>query len=405
MKLRKKILFALGLSICLLAGCSDKNPVDGGTVTPTEKPTVTATATPTEVPTVTATPTEVPTVTATPTVTPTVTATPTATPTVTPTPTEDPDLLFVKSYLTGHEIRAKYYYGRPVAVMFNNLKASCPQSAIGRASFVYEAPVRGGVTQLMCVFENSRSLFEQTEIGSVGSGYTQFVDYAASLDAIYVHNGGADDIASALEIAQVDALDAVSDVSKDSFYVKDDTQAPNHLYTDGAGLEQALELGKYRMAYKEDYVPWCTFFNGYLKNATPAHRVYPGYSYNAPCFEYDTKSQVYYRYQFEDKQVDELDKLSLGETRLGYDNIILEYTSWSYVDEESGTLKLDTHTKNKGKYITNGAMIDITWERDENGTVQYKDMDGNPLVIRSGKTWVCVILDTEADKVKIEASR
>ncbi len=396
MKLRKKILFALGFSICLMTGCSDKNPVDGGTVTPTEKPTVTATATPTEVPTVTATPTEVPTVTATPTVTPT------ATPTVTPTPITNLDPGIGKSYLTGLNIVKKdgderIWYGRPIAVMFNNLKASYPQSYIGAASVVYEAPIEGGFTHLMGIFENYKPFLNCKEIGSVGGTRDYFMDYAAGFDAVYVHNEESEDIALMVEDAPIDNLSSISGVGIDSFYRAENRQAPYNVYTSGELVHKGIELGKYRMDYKEDYVSCYTFSkNGYnqiyLANAMPAYRVYPGYSYNMPWFEYNAKEQKYYRYQF-------------GEKQFTCKNIILEYTSWSYADEESGTLKLDTHTKNKGKYITNGAAIDITWERDKNGTVQYKDMDGNPLVINVGKTWVCVILDTEADKVKMEASR
>ncbi len=401
MKLRKKILFALGLSICLLAGCSDKNPVDGGTVTPTEKPTVTATATPT------ATPTTKPTIT--PTSTPIVTATPTAI----PTPTKRPEEIeFVGGYLNGNTVYKKHWYGRPIAVMFNNLKASCPQAGLKGAQVVYEAPIEGGITQLMGLYENYSNFSQFEKLGSVGSGRVYFMDYAASFDAIYVHDGESEDVNSTLESAQVDKLSSMSGVGIDAFQRVDDKQAPNNVYTSGESIQKAIELGKYRMDYKEDYVPCYTFSEGrkdiYLMNATSAYRVYPGYSYTNPWFEYNAEDGLYYRYQFGEKLTDELEasqEQSWLVDKSGYKNIIFEYTSWSYADEESGTLKLNTYGKNKGKYITNRAAIDITWERDKNGTVQYKDMDGNPLVINWGSTWVCVILDTEADKVKFETSR
>ncbi len=42
--------------------------------------------------------------------------------------------------------------------MLNNLKPACPQAGIANAGVVYEAPVEGGITRLMGVFEDYDNL-------------------------------------------------------------------------------------------------------------------------------------------------------------------------------------------------------------------------------------------------------
>lgn len=72
-----------------------------------------------------------------------------------PTPAEDalPEGM-VKSYLTGEPVAEVQGRRRPVAVMLSNIISACPQSGISRAGVIYEAPVEGGITRLMGLFEN-----------------------------------------------------------------------------------------------------------------------------------------------------------------------------------------------------------------------------------------------------------
>ena len=60
---------------------------------------------------------------------------------------------------------------------------------------------------------------------------------------------------------------------------------------------------------------------------------------------------------------------------------------------------------NVGKYIVNGKAIDITWKKHEPwGATFYYDSNGNQITMDTGKTWVCIIQDTYADRVEILGS-
>ena len=72
----------------------------------------------------------------------------------------------VKSYLTGENVPESIGRRRPVAVMLGNNISGAPQSGIGHAGVVYEAPVEGNITRLMGIFEDYDGL---ERIGSVRS--------------------------------------------------------------------------------------------------------------------------------------------------------------------------------------------------------------------------------------------
>ena len=58
------------------------------------------------------------------------------------------------SFLTGEPRDPEAVNERPLAVMFNNLEAGCPQYGIEEASIIYEAPVEGRITRLMGLYED-----------------------------------------------------------------------------------------------------------------------------------------------------------------------------------------------------------------------------------------------------------
>ena len=58
----------------------------------------------------------------------------------------------VRSFLTGKLVPESVGRQRAISVMLNNIYDALPQSGIGNASIVYEAPVEGGITRLMGIF-------------------------------------------------------------------------------------------------------------------------------------------------------------------------------------------------------------------------------------------------------------
>ncbi len=381
MKNRRKILVALGVGVCLILGIvflnNNRNDSQENVT-----PTPTATPTPTE------------------TLTPTVTLTSTTTPTPEPTPTETPiPEGQVVSYLTGEFVAEEIGRRRPVAVMLNNIKEACPQAGISDASVVYEAPVEAGITRLMGIFEDYDNL---DKIGSVRSCRDYYLNYAMGFNAIYAHFGAssyANDIIDNND--EIDNIDGMTGKASNVFYRTSDRKAPHNAYTSGDRLLAGIKKHKYSNKYDSDFEPGYQFCDVNdeidLENGAEAYKISISYTTNKPWFEYNEEDKLYYRYQFGGKQIDQL----TGK-QLAYKNIILQYSDWKYYPDNY-CLNIDTNTANKGKYIVNGEAIDITWKKEsEYAPTIYYDKDGNQITLDTGKTWVCIVLDSQVKNVKIE---
>lgn len=345
-----------------------------------------------------------------------VTPTPTATPQPTqevaePTPetliAEEPDPTpepipegYVVSYLTGEYVPETIGRRRPVAVMLNNLKPACPQAGIANAGVVYEAPVEGGITRLMGVFEDYDNL---EKIGSVRSCRDYYIFYASGFNAIYTHYGQSAYALPFLELPEVNNLSGLAGYGDQVFYRTTDRKSPHNAYTSFEGIQKGIEINDYSQEYDEDFQPGYAFCGVdeevNLPGDTQASIVKPGYFLNEPWFEYNPEDKLYYRYQYGDKQIDQL----TGE-QIAYKNIILQYSSWRNYDE-NGYLNIDVDVANVGKYIVNGKAIDITWKKHTPwGATFYYDTAGNQITMDTGTTWVCIIQDTYADRVEILGS-
>lgn len=375
MKKYAKLIIALGLAGgIMLTGCQ-KNESGSAEPTATPEPTEEATEE--------------------------VTPEPTAMAAEEPEPTEDPiPDGYVVSYLTGEYVPEAIGRRRPVAVMLNNLRPACPQAGIANAGVVYEAPVEGGITRLMGVFEDYDNL---EKIGSVRSCRDYYIFYASGFDAIYTHYGQSAYALPFLELPEVNNISGLAGYDDQVFYRTTDRKSPHNAYTSFEGIQKGIEINGYSQEYAEDFQPGYAFCGVddevELPGETEANVVKPGYFLNEPWFEYNPEDKLYYRFQYGDKQIDQL----TGE-QIAYKNIILQYSSWRKYDEH-GYLNIDVDEPNVGKYIVNGKAIDITWKKHTPwGATFYYDTNGNQITMDTGKTWVCIIQDTYADRVEILGS-
>ena len=301
----------------------------------------------------------------------------------------------MRSYLSGEWVEEEIGKRRPIAVMLNNIEVAVPQSGIENADIVYEAPVEGGLTRLMGIFENYDSL---DKIGSVRSSRLYYVYFAKEFDAVYVHYGQAiyaESLLNSISIQNLNCLQLEGTV----FYRTSDRKAPHNAYTSADGIAKGIASKGYRENYEDSYTGHYLFNEEEQEinlNGTSAVKVTPGYQVNKPWFEYHADDGLYYRSQYGDKQIDDLTN-----QQLTYKNIIMQYVN--YYDYGDGYLNITVNGSGKGKYITNGKAIDITWKKDtEFGPTRYYDESGTEIVLNRGKTWVCIIQNDRTNKIEIE---
>ena len=253
------------------------------------------------------------------------------------------------------------------------------------------------------------SYTEAPQRGQVPTASRSFLPAANSLvncssgAAIYTHYGQSAYALPFLELPEVNNISGLAGYGDQVFYRTTDRKSPHNAYTSFEGIQKGIEINGYSQEYAEDFQPGYAFCGVddevELPGETEANVVKPGYFLNEPWFEYNPEDKLYYRFQYGDKQIDQL----TGE-QIAYKNIILQYSSWRKYDEH-GYLNIDVDEPNVGKYIVNGKAIDITWKKHTPwGATFYYDTNGNQITMDTGKTWVCIIQDTYADRVEILGS-
>ena len=318
----------------------------------------------------------------------------------------DPNALpdgMMRSWLSGFPVDEKIGNRRPVAIMLNNLEAAQPMSGVAEADVVYEYVVEGAITRLMGLFENYDNL---DKIGSVRSCREYFVYTALEFDAIYMHFGQAAYALSLLEEDYVNNLNGLGEAGDTCFYRTTDRKAPHNVYTSAKGIEAGIK----KLGYREDH------YDGYKgkfkfcdldkevtnEGGIEITHMEPKYRINKPWFDYNPETKKYERFQYDGPHIDGL----TGE-QLAYDNVIFQYNFWTQLDEKD-YLAFDCHSGGSFQYFTHGKMVMGTWQREMNednynmSAIRYYDADGNELVINNGKTFVCVIQNTEVENVVLE---
>lgn len=320
--------------------------------------------------------------------------------------TPDPNALepgMMRSYLSGFPVDEKIGNRRPVAIMLNNLEAAQPMSGVSYADVVYEYVVEGSITRLMGLFENYDEL---DKIGSVRSCREYFVYTALEFDAIYMHFGQASYAVDLLGRDYVNNLNGLGEAGDTCFYRTSDRKAPHNVYTSASGIEAGIKKLGYRENHEEGYAGKFKFcdLNTEVTNegGSSAKHIEPQYRINKPWFDYNESTGKYDRYQYDGPQIDDL----TGE-QISFDNVILQYNKWVQLDEKD-YLAFDCHAGGVIQYCTKGKMVPGLWVRDINdenydlSAIRYYDMDGNEIEINNGKTFICVIQDTEIEKVVVE---
>lgn len=309
----------------------------------------------------------------------------------------------MRSYLSGLPVDEKIGNRRPIAIMLNNLEAAQPMCAISRADVVYEYVVEGAITRFMGLFEDYEDL---DKIGSVRSCREYYVYTALEFDAIYMHFGQASYAVELLERDYVDNLNGLGKAGDTSFYRTTDRQAPHNVYTSAAGIDAGIKKLRYRRDHYDGYsgkFKFCDLDKEVTnEGGSPATHIEPKYKINKPWFDYNEKTGKYDRFQYGGPQMDEL----TGE-QISYDNVILQYNLWAQLDDKD-YLAFDCHSGGFIQYCTKGKCVLGTWARDVNednydmSAIRYYDNEGNELEINNGKTFICVIQNTEVENVVVE---
>ncbi len=292
----------------------------------------------------------------------------------TPTSTE-PDDGLVSRWLDGIRVPEEEANLLPRAVMIENHVDARPLAGINDASLVFEATVEGGITRLMAVFNASTTV---NEIGPVRSARPYYVEWAQSLDAIYVHVGGSPEALN--RIGGLSTFRNLDEMAGESYFWRSRIRAaPHNVFTSSENLDE-VQSDKEWEAGK--FTPWIfmdeddEFEPGKIRDITIP---FDG-SYKVKWI-YDEDSNSYERYLRGQR-----DKDKKG-SKINAKNILVISTDQSVLDDV-GRLFIRTTGEGKGWYFYGGEAKEIVWSRKAGTFYKIKTPDDREVAFLRGNTWI-----------------
>jgi len=273
----------------------------------------------------------------------------------------------------------------PVAVMYDNHSLARPQSGLAMADVIYEAPVEGGATRLMAIFNFNKQI---DEIGPVRSARPYFVNWAAEYNALYVHAGGSPEALQLIKRSPIYDLNEISGIGTLYFYRHSQKSAPHNLFTSSGRLLQALE--NFSLQDRQIGV-YDNFF--YQVNEQPVNEPIKSLSidfadglvYDAD-FRYDSETGFFTRYQNNQIKYDGWQNLPIQVA-----NIIVQIIPTETVVDNVGRLSLDIVGKGRGYLWQKSGRQEINWEK----TTEYSSTEfynqGKEIILLPGLTWILVV--------------
>jgi len=275
---------------------------------------------------------------------------------------------------------------RSIAVMLATDAITRPLSGISEADIVFEMPViTDSITRLMAVFGCTLP----AEIGSVRSARHDFIDLAASVDAIYVHWGGSHFALDKLKTGVIDEIDALVN-PYDVFYRKSGLPAPHNGFTSGEKILSAAKKLNFRLENK---------FKGFsrmdcekeseqsakCKNAIDGKLAigYPG-EFRVE-YKYDAATNSYLRSRGGKKEIDRNNKKQVTTK-----NVIVMYAESKQIEGDYNDVALEG--KGKAEFYVNGQKSEGIWQKNPASPKFYfLDSFGTEIKFATGNIWVEII--------------
>lgn len=315
--------------------------------------------------------------------------------------TEPPREGMLRSPLTNEWVDAEVAKTRPIAVLIPNETGAVPHYNLSEASILYETNVEDRVSRLMAIYEDWEDL---SMIGNIRSLRTYFAYWAFEWDAFIVHSGGpyfVDDL-----IAEPTTQNINDHVGTDTaaFFRDSRRPQPHNLFATGPGILNVVNSKGYSLSYRgltdANHFKFTdtanqndlTQYGDAAKSAVyidmsgcyPLTRCY---------FEYNEQDGLYYRSQHLSSGTDGPHIDAVTGKQLTFKNILVQYVTYEEIG--GGYMVYQCHdTTQDGWFFTDGRGIHVTWEKGSDySATRYYDDYGNEIVMNTGKTMICVVLD------------
>jgi hypothetical protein len=305
--------------------------------------------------------------------------------------------------LSGLELSDKVANLRPLAVMVENNTPARPQSGLVSADVVFEVVDEGGITRFVTIY----SSYDSDMVGPVRSARPYYAEIAASFNPIYTFWGTFPGFYIVIQNLGLDYLSPLGDETGASNItgnfvdpgsgagadaIRDTTRvAPHNAYIQtprmreiAANIGYASEPGETYFHFKEDAGESS---RGDIGNITVD---FSSSSFRVD-WEYDEATNTYLRSVGGEANLDR----ETGK-QVTVNNVIVLFTDIENSGNEQGHMLVRTTQGGDAYFFIDGQVIEGTWDRSSAlEPFQFKDMDGNVMLINRGQTWISMISGIE----------
>ncbi|KKR35021.1 MAG: hypothetical protein UT67_C0004G0010 [Candidatus Magasanikbacteria bacterium GW2011_GWA2_40_10] len=269
---------------------------------------------------------------------------------------------------------------RVVGVMIDNHPDARPESGVSKAKIVYEAPVEGGLTRYLAIYDSKQVV---PEVGPVRSARAYFLDWLQEYgNGLYMHSGGSPE---ALGLIKSRKIFDVNEFFWGEYYWRDQVRfAPHNLYTNSENWGKVVnQYGSTSSLFTKDKAWLYSKLVGQTSGKNGGLKI-PFSDDYAVNWTYDAKAINYGRSL---NGVKEIDKDG-SEVRAR--NILVQITDvQDVVNDDKGRQSITTIGSGDAIILKKGAVVYGTWKKSSlTGRTRFYDKNKKEIVLVPGNTWV-----------------
>lgn len=282
--------------------------------------------------------------------------------------------------LTGERRDTDASSSRPVAVMIEDHVDARPLSGLSKAAIVFEAPVEGGITRFMAIFDPATDV---KEIGPVRSARPYYLDWAYGFDAMYMHVGGSPDALAKISSGAIRDLNQF--FWSQYFWRSSARVAPHNVYTSTDLMRQALAARGWDGAPEMGTWLYDEAASSTVSTSTSEISVpFSSPSY-AVRWRWDPLHAIYLRSVGGSTATDK------DGSRQEAANVAVAFVDTGVLDDV-GRLKVQTVGSGSAMMFRDGEAFLGTWKKADAGSrLRFYGQDGQEFVWRPGSTWIEIV--------------
>ncbi len=273
-----------------------------------------------------------------------------------------------------------------VGVMIDNHPDALPESGISQAKIVYEAPVEGGLTRYLAIFDSKQAV---AEVGPVRSARAYFLDWLQEYgNGLYMHSGGSPEALSAIKAKNI--FDANEFFWGQYYRRSQDRQAPHNLYTSSENWAKIVErYGSTSSLFSADKAWKYTKLVGQTIGKSGGLTIPFSTDYSV-VWTYDAKNLNYMRSTNGSQEIDK------DGTEVRARNILVQITNVQDVaNDDKGRQAITTVGSGDAIILKKGSVTYGTWKKNSlAGRTRFYDKNKKEVVLAPGNTWVEIVPNT-----------